>query len=211
MRFLPTKIHAGLDYILGVALSVFPFVTGVHQGGVIEWGPMLLGHSLIVYSLLTNYELGVLRLIPIRLHLLLDAVGGVMLIGVAILYGPSTAVWLSLLMLGAIEIGSSLVTCTVTSDGPGLDSPAVMTSTRRSKVAMPVAAGPMTADGRPNYPLHSDAAQTNEQLRGAIDSGKTGDKTAMTDPASAPLGSDDEAADLHDEEGLATARQAAPR
>jgi hypothetical protein len=211
MRFLPTHVHAALDYILGVALSVFPFVTGLHQGGVIEWGPMLLGHSLILYSLLTNYELGLLRLISIRLHLLLDAVGGVVLIALATLYEPSTAIWVALLMLGAIEIGSSLVTRTVTSDGPGLDSPAVMTSTRRSKVAMPVAAGPRTADGRPNNPLRSDGAQTREQLRGAIDSGKMGDKIAMTDPASAPLGSDDEAAELHDEEGLATARRAASR
>jgi hypothetical protein len=172
---------------------------------------MLLGHSLILYSLLTNYELGLLRLISIRLHLLLDAVGGVVLIALATLYEPSTAIWVALLMLGAIEIGSSLVTRTVTSDGPGLDSPAVMTSTRRSKVAMPVAAGPRTADGRPNNPLRSDGAQTREQLRGAIDSGKMGDKIAMTDPASAPLGSDDEAAELHDEEGLATARRAASR
>ena len=208
MRFLPTKIHAGLDYILGLALSVLPFVTGIHQGGLIEWGPMLLGHSLILYSLLTNYELGMLRLISIKLHLILDAVGGVALIGLAILYAPPTGIWLSLLVLGAIEVGSSLVTRTVTSDGPGLDSPAVMASTHRSKVAMPVAAGPKTADGRPDYPLHSDATQTNEQLRAAIDSGKTSDKTAMTDPAMAPLGSDDEAADLHDEEGLAIARQA---
>jgi hypothetical protein len=211
MRFIPTKIHAGLDYILGLVLSVFPFVTGIHQGGLIEWGPMLLGHSLILYSLLTNYELGVLRLIPIKLHLILDAVGGVVLIALAILYAPSTGIWLSLLLLGAIEIGSSLVTRTITSDGPGLESPAIMASTRQSKVAMPVAAGPKTADGRPNYPLHADAAKTNEQLRGAIDSGKTSDKIAMTDPASAPLGSDDEAADLHDEEGLATARRAARR
>lgn len=211
MRFLPTRIHAVLDYLLGGALSVFAFVTGFHQGGVIEWGPMLLGHSLILYSLLTNYELGMLRLISIRLHLLLDVAGGVVLIGMASLYGQSTAVWLSLVMLGAIEIGSSLVTRTVTSDGPGLDSPAVMTSTRRSKVAMPLAAGPKTADGRPDHPLHPDAAQTIEQLQGAIDSGKTHDKVAVVDPAAAPLGSDDEAADLHDEEGLATARQAPPR
>jgi hypothetical protein len=79
MRFLPTKIHAGLDYILGVALAISPFFSGIHQGDLIEWGPMLLGHSLIVYSLLTNYELGLIRLIPIKQHLLLDAAGGVVL------------------------------------------------------------------------------------------------------------------------------------
>ena len=143
-----------------------------------------------------------------KLHLFLDAAGGGILITLAALYGSGPAKW-PLIVLGIIEIGTSLITRTVTSDGPGLDSPSVMTSTRRSKVAMPVAEGPKTSDGRPDFPLASEA-QTPEQLRRAIDSGRTGDKIGMTDPAAAPFGSDDEAADLHDEEGLATARQASP-
>jgi len=207
MRFLPTRIHAVLDYVLGVVLALFPFVSGF-QGGVIDWGPMLLGHGLILYSLFTNYELGVLNFIPIKLHLLLDAAGGAILIGLAAVYGSSPALWLPLMVIGALEIASSLVTRTVTSDGPGLDSPSILTSTRRSKVTMPVAVGPHTADGRPDYPVHPDGVQTQDELRAAIDSGKTGDKIAMTDPATAPLGTDDEASDLHDEKGLATARQA---
>jgi hypothetical protein len=44
----------------------------------------------------------------------------------------------------------------------------------------------MTADSRPG--------STTEQLRDDIDSGRTGDKVAVTDPAAAPLGTDDEAA-----------------
>ena len=191
-------------------IVAFPSVTGMRQGGPIEWVPTILGAGLILYSMLTNYELGMLRLISVKLHLILDAVDGVVLIGIAAAYGPSPSVWLPLLVLGTIEVGSSLVTRTVTSDGPGLDSPPVMTSTRRSKVAMPLADGPTTADGRPNYPIDPDNATTNEQLRAAIDSGRTHDKIAMTDPAMAPLGSDDEAGALHDEKGLATARRAGP-
>lgn len=208
MRFLPTRIHAVFDYVLGVVLAIFPSVTSLHQGGLIEWGPTVLGAILILYSMLTNYEMSVLRLISIKLHLVLDAVGGVALIALAVVDGSSRAIWLPLLVLGMIEIGSSLVTRTVTSDGPGLDSPPVMASTRRSKVAMPIADGPKTSGGRPNY---SGEPDTNERLRASIDSGRTGDKVAMTDPAMAPLGSDDEAGDLHDEKGLATARQAGRR
>jgi hypothetical protein len=36
--------------------------------------------------------------------------------------------------------------------------------------------------------------QNTDQLRHAIDSGKTGDKVSVSDPAMAPLGTDDEAA-----------------
>jgi hypothetical protein len=37
-------------------------------------------------------------------------------------------------------------------------------------------------------------APTSDQIRNAIDSGATGEKVAMSDPAAAPLGTDDEAA-----------------
>jgi hypothetical protein len=46
------------------------------------------------------------------------------------------------------------------------------------------------------------------RLRDRIDSGLTGDKVAASDPAMAPLGTDNEAAQGHDEEGLAVARRA---
>lgn len=48
----------------------------------------------------------------------------------------------------------------------------------------------------------------NARLRNAIDKGETKDKVAAVDPAMAPLGTDDEAAQLHDEEGLRIARAA---
>lgn len=77
--------------------------------------------------------------------------------------------------------------------------------------AMPAASGPRTSDGRPDYPTRPEDAETVEQVRGAIDSGRTHDKIAATDPAAAPLGSDAEAGQPHDEAGLKTARQAQAR
>ena len=47
-----------------------------------------------------------------------------------------------------------------------------------------------------------------ERLRNKIDSGKTRDKVGAPDPAMSPLGTDEEAAQGHDEEGLRIARQA---
>jgi hypothetical protein len=47
-----------------------------------------------------------------------------------------------------------------------------------------------------------------ERLRHKIDSGKTRDKVGVPDPAMSPLGTDDEAGQGHDEEGLRIARQA---
>ena len=43
-------------------------------------------------------------------------------------------------------------------------------------------------------PPLQDERQTSAQLKGAVESGRTGDKNPVRDPALAPLGTDDEAA-----------------
>jgi len=61
------------------------------------------------------------------------------------------------------------------------------------------------ADGPPSTTPNDG---TEARLRAKIDAGETGDKTPASDPAASPLGADNEAAEGHDEEGLATARRA---
>jgi hypothetical protein len=63
----------------------------------------------------------------------------------------------------------------------------------------------------PESPASSTDKAGEARLRDRIDSGLTGDKVAASDPAMAPLGTDNEAAEGHDEEGLAVARRAARR
>ncbi len=76
------------------------------------------------------------------------------------------------------------------------------------KAATPAArspAAPTPADATPEAP-HPTGQAARE--RHAIDTGRTDDKVAASDPAMSPLGTDDEAAQGHDEAGLATARNA---
>ncbi len=208
MRFIPTRIHGLLDYIIAAVLVAFPFVAGSVGRGPVEWGTAALGFGLLIYSLFTNYELGAVRLVPLKVHLLLDAAGGVALIALAVVVTTAPVARLILILIGIIEIGGSLLTRTATSDSAGELSPSIRTSTPQSTFGRPSPAGPRTSDARPDYPVNTGPGQTVEQLRGAIDSGRTGDKVAVVDPAAAPLGSDGEAAQGHDEAGLATARRA---
>ena len=64
----------------------------------------------------------------------------------------------------------------------------------------------------PDRPKTAPAPELAEvdRLRAAIDRGETGDKVAVDDPAASPLGTDDEAAQPHDEAGLRQARAAKP-
>lgn len=73
MRFLPTKIHGLLDYLVGLALIAAPNIFQFSQvGGAAVAVPRVLGVGLIVYSIFTDYEWGVIRKIPMSYHLLVD-------------------------------------------------------------------------------------------------------------------------------------------
>src|SRR5438046_3874802 len=90
IRFIPTGVHAYFDYIGGIGLLASPFVFGFYSvGGAAVIIPMVLGVGLILYSLLTNYELGIPRLkfIPMWVHLILDFVASAFLAISPFLFG----------------------------------------------------------------------------------------------------------------------------
>jgi hypothetical protein len=60
--------------------------------------------------LLTRYELGAIKLIPMRVHLGLDMASGVLLAVSPWLFGFSDRVFWPHLILGLIEIGTALMT-----------------------------------------------------------------------------------------------------
>lgn len=110
MRRIPTRIHGMLDYAMGALLLVVPYLLGFANGGAAQWVPMAVGAGAIAYSLLTEYELGVVKLIPMPVHLLLDGASGLLLAASPILFGFWGTVWLPHLVLGFAELGASLLT-----------------------------------------------------------------------------------------------------
>ncbi|MGG5887170.1 SPW repeat domain-containing protein [Falsiroseomonas sp. HC035] len=79
MRFIPTRIHGVLDYLMGALLIVVPYLLGFADGTAAQWVPQILGAGAIIYSLLTNYEHSAVRVIPMPMHLVLDTGSGVLL------------------------------------------------------------------------------------------------------------------------------------
>lgn len=112
MRFIPTRVHGMLDYLMGVVLIAAPWIFGFSGGGAKTWLPVILGAGVILYSLLTDYELGVIRAVPMPAHLVLDAAGGALLAVSPGLFGFSNDVWVPHLVLGVLEIGAALMTQT---------------------------------------------------------------------------------------------------
>ena len=110
MRLIPTKVHGYLDYLVGALLIVAPWLFGFAARGAETWVPVLLGAAAIVYSLLTDYELGVRKIISMPTHLLLDLVSGIVLAASPWLFGFADYVWAPHLIAGLFEIGASLLT-----------------------------------------------------------------------------------------------------
>ena len=113
MRFISTRTHGIIDYIMGLALILAPFVLGFATGGAAMWVPIILGASVILYSLMTDYEVGAFHAIGMRTHLWLDGLGGAFLAASPWLFGFSEYVWVPHLVLGLLEIGTALTTHTV--------------------------------------------------------------------------------------------------
>jgi hypothetical protein len=78
MRFIPTAVHGLADYMVGLIVIAPPFHFGWTGGERAIF--ITLGLFVICYSLLTDYELGVIPFLRIRFHLLLDALFGIVML-----------------------------------------------------------------------------------------------------------------------------------
>jgi len=124
MRFIPTSAHGILDYLVGLALLAAPWLFGFSDNETARWVTMAFGAAAILYSLLTDYEMGVIRAIPMPVHLALDAMSGILLAASPWLFGFSEEVWIPHVIVGVFEIIAALSTETI----PGRDDDRVHAS-----------------------------------------------------------------------------------
>jgi hypothetical protein len=113
MRFIPTRFHAPLDYIVGAALIAAPWIFRFSEHTAATVVPIVLGIGLIAYSLFTNYELGVWKVAPMAVHNVIDVVAGAVLAGSPWIFGfadDSANVWVPHVAVGLAAIFLGLTT-----------------------------------------------------------------------------------------------------
>jgi hypothetical protein len=113
MRFIPTRLHAPVDYIVGVALIAAPWIFQFSEHTAATAIPIVLGIGLIAYSLLTDYELGLWRTFPMSIHNLIDIAAGGLLAASPWLFGfadESANVWVPHLVVGLAAVFLGLTT-----------------------------------------------------------------------------------------------------
>ena len=104
MRFISTRVHGVLDYLTAGVLIAAPSLLGLRKTGMQTWLPMALGVGTIGYSLLTDYELSLFKIIPMPMHLVLDAANGALLAASPWLFGFAEEVATPHLGLGLFEL-----------------------------------------------------------------------------------------------------------
>lgn len=104
LGLIPTKIHGVIDYLTGVTLLAAPYLFGFADGTAAQWVPTIIGLMILGQSLITQYELSVAKLIPMPMHLMLDAGTGVILAASPWLFGFADRVYLPHLLVGLMEL-----------------------------------------------------------------------------------------------------------
>jgi len=110
MKIILRQVHGLLDYVLGFLLMGAPWFLGFAGEGAATLVPIILGGGLLVSSLLTNSEVGLVHAIPFRVHLALDLLSGAFLAASPWIFGFASVVFLPHVIFGAAEIVSVLLT-----------------------------------------------------------------------------------------------------
>ena len=76
-RFIPRPVHAATDYMFAALLAASPSMVGFEEDKEAVLAARALAGTTVVASLMTRYELGLVRVLPFNLHLLLDLLAAV--------------------------------------------------------------------------------------------------------------------------------------
>jgi hypothetical protein len=122
MALISTKLHGALDYAGGAGSLAAPRVLRDRRASAIL---AVAGVGTLVTSGLTDYELGIRRVLPMRVHLAADAATGALLLAAAGLLrhrGASLVDCAPLALVGATELAASVLTERVPGDKPAATS-----------------------------------------------------------------------------------------
>jgi hypothetical protein len=106
---ISSRFNGVLDYLVVLILFIAPWLLGYGDNAVTPVS-RALGAALLFYSLSTKYELGIIRMIPLQVHLFLDLGTGGLLAAAPIHFNIGGLPGVVFFFLGAAMIASALLT-----------------------------------------------------------------------------------------------------
>ena len=113
MKFIKTKTHGFIDYGAGILWIVSPWLLGYTRGGTETWIPIIVGTLSIIYSLITDYELGATPVLSMATHIAFDIAGGLLLAASPWIFGFADFTWTPHVIFGIVAIFVALCTLPV--------------------------------------------------------------------------------------------------
>jgi hypothetical protein len=104
MKIISTFIHGVGDYIGGIALLLAPNLFGFADvGGAAVMIPRVLGVIILLQAIMTRYELGLVKVLPMKVHLMNDYVASLFLAASPWIFGfndEKANAWMPHLIVG---------------------------------------------------------------------------------------------------------------
>ncbi len=110
MRFISTRTHGILDFVVPLGLLAAPKLLGFDDNEKARRIPRRMALTHVMYSVFTDYETGLVRKLPMRAHLALDAGSAVFLAASPWLLGFASQVAAPHVTAGLMELGIAMTT-----------------------------------------------------------------------------------------------------
>ena len=110
MRFIPTRFHGTLDYVVGLLLLASPWLLGFSETEAATWAAIIAGAVVLLQAVVTDFEAGILHKVPMGVHLMMDLVLGIALAASPWLLSFDGRTYLPHLILGLYLLLASITT-----------------------------------------------------------------------------------------------------
>ena len=115
VRVIPTEVHGALDYLASAVNLAFPRLLGLRDAPGTALVPSVDGLAGAGYSLITDYELGLVKVLPMPAHLAFDAAKGIFMAVSPWLFGfakNGTRYWLPHVLMGTADLLAAIASKT---------------------------------------------------------------------------------------------------
>ncbi|RDV16046.1 hypothetical protein DXT99_06685 [Pontibacter diazotrophicus] len=110
MRFLPTRFHGMLDYIVGPMLVASPWLVGFKEVEVANWTVVLAGVLVFMQTAFTDIEVGIVKKTSMSTHLMFDVFLGIILAVSPWIFGFAQLIYVPHLIFGLYLILAAFIT-----------------------------------------------------------------------------------------------------
>ena len=116
MKPLSTQTHTVIGLIVGLVLIIAPWLFGfAEQGGAAVAVPIYVGIFILLSELTTTSPVSLLKLVPMRVHIVMDVLTGLFLLASPWLfnfYNLEANAWVPHVVVGIAVVGYALMTRT---------------------------------------------------------------------------------------------------